>query len=193
MGMETVKLLLSKFFWVFLFLFITFTVGKCQLSSSKDPFVQNILALKQEAEGDKDGALASYNKAIELEPNNDVHYSNRGMFFANSGDSVRALSDYNKAIQINPKNPVTYDNRGFLKAQIGDTQGALSDYSQAIRIDKGFSPSYNNRAKLYESMGDKKNAINDLKKVADIYKMNGQEAEYQQVIQRINSLNKGDR
>jgi tetratricopeptide (TPR) repeat protein len=176
-----------------LFLFITLTLGNCGLSSSKDPSVHNILALKQEAEGDKDGALAYYNKAIELEPNDDVLYSNRGMFFANSGDIERALSDYNKAIEINSKNPVTYDNRGFLKAQTGDTQGALSDYSQAIRIDKNFHPSYNNRAKLYESVGDKKNAINDLKKVATIYKINGQEVEYQEVMQRINNLNKSDR
>jgi tetratricopeptide (TPR) repeat protein len=159
-----------------------------QKRDGSDTFTSNVSGIVEEAKGNKDSALNSYNEAIKLDPNNDVHYSNRGMFFANSGDTKRAFSDYNLAIKNNPKNPITYDNRGFLKAQVGDKKGALSDYNQAIKIDPDFLASYINRSKVYEDIGDKEKAINDLRKVAGIYKINEQEKEYQQVIQYINSI-----
>ena len=164
-------------------------VGNKDRDRLNDASAANSIGVLKEFQGDDKSALADYDRAINLDPKNDVHYSNRGMFFANSGNTQRALSDYDTAIKINPNNPITYDNRGFLKARIGDSQGALSDYTQAIKIDLNFDPSYNNRAKLYESIGDNKNAINDLKKVAEIYKATDREAEYQQVIQQINNLN----
>jgi tetratricopeptide (TPR) repeat protein len=183
--MKVTKVLFSILSLFFLYLFITFSIAQCE--RSRIPIFNTISGIKEEALGNKDSALVFYNKAIELEPNNDVHYSNRGMFFAENGDKKRAFDDYNAAIKLNPKNPITYDNRGFLKAQTGDTEGAISDYSQAIVIDPNFLASYSNRAKLYLSMGDKEKAISDLQKIAESYKLNGQEAKYQQVIQGINS------
>ncbi|WP_427160275.1 tetratricopeptide repeat protein [Aliinostoc sp. HNIBRCY26] len=168
-----------------LYLFIVFNNAQRQLSQV--PIFNTISGIKEEHLGNKDSAIAFYNKAIELEPNNFAHYVNRGMFFAENGDPKRAFDDYNKAIKLNPKNPITYDNRGFLKSQMGDNKGAISDYSQAIAVDPNFIASYISRYKLYVSMGDKKKAIGDLHKIADIYKSNGQEAEYQQVIQEINT------
>lgn len=131
---------------------------------SINAFNSSMYGLINEGKGDSQAALDEYNRAIELQPENDVHYSNRGMFFAKMGDAQRALSDYNTAIKINPNNSITYDNRGVLKAQIGDLNGAFADYNQAIEIDPKYPASYRNRARIYLSRGDKQKAMNDSQK-----------------------------
>ena len=49
-----------------------------------------------------DQALADFNRAIELDPNNAVFYLNRGAVYQRKKDADRALADYNHAIELNP-------------------------------------------------------------------------------------------
>ena len=53
--------------------------------------------------GDKLGAIAKYNKAIEIDPLYMLAYYNRGLSKSKIGDNQGAIDDYSKAIQINPQ------------------------------------------------------------------------------------------
>ena len=48
------------------------------------------------------GAIADYNKAIELNPNFADAYNNRGLAKYDLKDYKGAIADYNKAIELNP-------------------------------------------------------------------------------------------
>ena len=48
---------------------------------------------------DHEGALAAFNKALELDPDNAVVLNSRGLAYSNKGDDDRALADYDLALQ----------------------------------------------------------------------------------------------
>jgi len=56
--------------------------------------------MSRQAEGDHDGAIADFTKAIEINPNFAQAYASRGVSREAKGDGSGAKSDYSKSIQI---------------------------------------------------------------------------------------------
>ena len=79
-------------------------------------------------------AIADYNKAIEINPDDADAYNNRGWVLYNLGKDKEAIADYNKAIEINPDHAKAYGNRGLLYDQLGDRQRAISDLQKAAQL-----------------------------------------------------------
>src|SRR5215468_2684176 len=71
--------------------------------------------LAKQKKGDLDGAMADYNKAIELNPKSATAYNNRGAIRSTKGDLNGALGDFNQAIRLNPNYALPYNNRGNVK------------------------------------------------------------------------------
>ena len=89
-------------------------------------------AINKAKEGDFYGAISDYSKAIEINPNDEQAYFNRGNVkntFLNDNDG--AIADCSKAIEINPNNGIAYKNRGIAKELIGDLKGACADWRRA--------------------------------------------------------------
>ena len=84
--------------------------------------------------GDKQGAIADYNQAIQFKPDNAEAYLNRGRAKDKLGDYQGAVADYNQAIQFKPDFANAYYNRGNAKKNLGDNQGAISDFNQAAQL-----------------------------------------------------------
>ena len=53
--------------------------------------------------GDYTGAIADYDKAIELDPNYATVYHNRGLAKAEIKQYTEAIADYNKALELDPR------------------------------------------------------------------------------------------
>src|SRR5436305_4758759 len=60
--------------------------------------VYNNLGLVLKVNGDLDGAIAAYQKAIEIDPKYALTYSNLGIALKLKGDVGRAIAAYQKAI-----------------------------------------------------------------------------------------------
>lgn len=59
--------------------------------------------------GDQDSAIKSYQKVIELQPNNSLHYLSIGDFYSNQlRNYKKALLHYEKAVELNPDDPNIY-------------------------------------------------------------------------------------
>ena len=76
----------------------------------------------KQAKGDHDGAIADYNRAIEL--------AAKVTIFCVDG----TIADYNRAIELDPKQPRAYMNRGFAKQAKDDVDGAIADYNRALEL-----------------------------------------------------------
>src|SRR5882724_4291433 len=100
-------------------------VAAAQISAAADDY--NSRGLAKEGKGDHDGAIAEYNRAIELDPKLAIFYSNRGLAKEAKGDHDGAIADYNRAIELDPKQAIFYSNRGFAKEAQGDHDGAIAD------------------------------------------------------------------
>jgi Flp pilus assembly protein TadD len=62
----------------------------------------NNRGLTKSRKGNLDGALADYNRAIELSPTTAGPYINRGILKKKLGDTKGSSADFSRAVQLNP-------------------------------------------------------------------------------------------
>ena len=108
----------------------TFTLRKRSIACVEDDILR----------GDRNGALADYNRVLALNPKEPVGYNNRGRVREVTGDLNGAMADYNRAIALNPRYGLVYRNRGNLKQRRGDTNGAIADFNQALKLGVSTAP-----------------------------------------------------
>jgi tetratricopeptide (TPR) repeat protein len=119
---------------------------------------------------DYQGALADYNLASQLQPNDAIVFNYRGYLkYWALKDLKGGLADYSRAIQLDPNLAIAYYNRGYLKEHRGkDVRGALVDYNRAIDIDPNNPIVYYRRGNLQERIGNIQGALADYNRAIDI-------------------------
>lgn len=118
--------------------------------------------------GDYDAAVAEYTKVIQLEPNYEKAYYNRGLAYAKKGEYDKAISDYTKAIDLDPKDINSHVNRGVAYAKKEEYDKAISDFTMVINIDSINVMAYGNRGTAYAKKGEHVKAISDFTKVISL-------------------------
>ena len=129
---------------------------------------RDFLANQKLEEGNKlyyaknyDGAIKLYNEALQIKPDFDWAYNNRGISYKNLGQYERAIQDYTKAVELNPNNFKAYYNRGLIFYDKQQYTSAINDYDKAISINSNFFQAYNNRGEIYRLLGQFEKAIQD--------------------------------
>ena len=81
-------------------------------------------------------ALADYNQAIQINPNSELAYYNRGLLkYAKFQALQGALVDFDRAIELDPNDAVACGNRGVLKHdRLKDRSGGIADLQQAAQL-----------------------------------------------------------
>ncbi|MER9849710.1 tetratricopeptide repeat protein [Mesorhizobium sp. M0106] len=111
--------------------------------------------------GDDDRAIADYDNAIALDPDDIDAYNERGQIWLDKGENDSTISDFDRAIELDPGKAETYYNRGRAWAHKGDDSRAIADYSHAIEFDPAYFQAYNNRGFVFNRMGEFDRAIAD--------------------------------
>jgi tetratricopeptide (TPR) repeat protein len=134
-----------------------------QSRSSESAAELNDRGIEKGKKGDLNGAIADFNRAIELDPKDDGAYYNRAQAKWLKKDSAGAITDYNRAIDLGSTNPAAYNNRGNARAKNKDLDGAIADYTKAIELKPDYAGAYYNRAVAKKDKGDATGAEADLK------------------------------
>jgi tetratricopeptide (TPR) repeat protein len=138
--------------------------------------------------GDYQGAIEISFQEIEISSNDADAYKNRGNFRSSLGDYEGAITDYTQAIKINPNDSDAYYNRGNARHDLGDYEGAIADYTETIKINYNDADAYFNRGNTRYCLGDKQGAIEDFQKATDLYRKEGNIAEYKKARERVLDL-----
>ncbi len=111
--------------------------------------------------GKQPEALASFNKLVELYPENPLSLNNRGMYLQSQGKFDEAIVDFTRAVERDPNYFVAYANRGFTLLQMDNPTAAEPDFSQSLKINPQQAFVYNLRAQSKVARGDVAGAIKD--------------------------------
>ena len=116
-------------------------------------------------QGDNDGAIAEFNKAIAADPASADAYYNRGFVYYKKGRFEEAVADCTKAIELNPAAEDAYYNRALAYYKQGDFDEAIADYNKVMQMNPGASDALYGRGLCYYKKNDIKQAIADYDKV----------------------------
>ena len=82
--------------------------------------------------GDYKGAIAAYDVAIQLNPNDADAYLNRGVAKNKLGQYSAAILDYDTAVRLNPDNAEAYFKRGLDETYLGTHRGSKARFPNGI-------------------------------------------------------------
>lgn len=85
--------------------------------------------------GQFDLAIADYNRALEIDPNDPMVLANRAIAYAAKGDFDKAIADYTKAVEVNPKDFRVYYNLGLTYINKGDFDKAIYYFNKTLEIN----------------------------------------------------------
>ena len=91
--------------------------------------------LVKAASGDYPGAVADYNKVLEIDPQyNAKTYHNLGVAKAAQKDYLGALADYDEVLWLDPQNARAYNNHAAANLSLGRINEAREDLQQALAL-----------------------------------------------------------
>lgn len=118
----------------------------------------NVYGLKKQV----DSAVWAYNKAIQLDPNNDEAYVNRGITYSMTNQYDKAIEDYNKAEQLRGVTVSVLQNRAYTYFAAGKYQQSVEDYNKLLQLRPYDGIFYYYRGMANEQLNNNKQALQDL-------------------------------
>jgi tetratricopeptide (TPR) repeat protein len=112
-----------------------------------------------------DKAIADFDEAVRLNPNDAVSYCNRGAAWRAKKELDKALVDFNEAIRIDPDDPYPYDARAWIWAtcpdeKYRDGKRAVESATKACELTNWNNPVYlETLAAAYAERGDFDSAV----------------------------------
>lgn len=107
-------------------------------------------------------AIADFNQAATLFPENAVTYNNRGAFLVSLGAVDEGLKDFDRALLLAPGYVAAWNNRAAAHARSGRRYAALADYTRAIRLASSIAEPLVGRAHIYLAQARPWAALRDL-------------------------------
>ncbi len=165
--------------------------GRARETLSADNLVQR--GVEKIQLGELTEALADFNQALSLNPNDSQAYYYRGKaqrqlerdpsFWEayrqgllvrgtarlQLGDERGAITDLTYVLRNDPNATLAYVNRGLARLELGQTQQALTDFTRALTLEPNLAIAYHHRGFARHLLGNKEGARTDWDKAATLY------------------------
>jgi len=121
------------------------------------------IGCRREDEGDGDGAIAAYRRAIENDEKHANAFVNLGRLLHERGDRAAALQAYESALALAPDDAVAAFNLGVALEDAERLGDAAAAYQRAIAADPRAADAHYNLAGVFERLGDRAAALRHLR------------------------------
>ncbi len=111
-----------------------------------------------------DKALELFDQAINIDPNYDCPYGDKGVILDIIGKHHESISMYTKALELNPSNPITWHNKGLVLVRLKKIEEAIICFDNAISYDEGYAKAWYNKGRCLELLGNTERAQSCLTK-----------------------------
>ena len=105
----------------------------------------HLLAVVQSSLGQKDAALASYDRALEVRPDSAEALSNRGNILHQLDRFEEALASYDRALKVRPDSADALSNRGVSLKELKRFEEALASFDRALALRPDYVEALSNR------------------------------------------------
>jgi tetratricopeptide (TPR) repeat protein len=129
---------------------ISSTVGEPWLQAA----CYNAIAIVQADQGLIDDAIASYQKAIALTPNEIFPWNNLGNLYERLNRCEEAIEAFEQALANNERDALAWNGLGNVYLRQQRTADAISAYNKSITIAPDFAYPWNGLGNAFASMGD---------------------------------------
>ena len=126
------------------------------------------LGLKQVSAGELTKAIASWEKALSIDPNLSEAWHNRGSALGRLGNYPAAIESFQNALAIDPNNYQAWNDRAHALYQLQDWVEAVDSWNNAIKIMPGNHLFWYNRGCALERLGIWDEAIASHEKALEI-------------------------
>jgi TolB-like protein/Flp pilus assembly protein TadD len=151
---------------------------------------------------DVEGALADYERAIQLNPNDaTAHHWIGGDCFAATGQHAREVAELTRALELDPLSPIIASNLGVAFTRAGRVEEAVVQLRKTIELHDDFYPAHREYALALELQGKIPQAIAQYEKAAAltddpiplgalgrIYGITGRRDEAQKILDQLRRL-----
>ncbi|BAZ21135.1 protein prenyltransferase, alpha subunit [Kalymmatonema gypsitolerans NIES-4073] len=118
--------------------------------------------------GDFAGAIASYDKALEIKPDFHEAWYNRGNPLFNLGRIEDVIASYDKALEIKPDFHEAWYNRGNALSNLGRIEDVIASYDKALEIKPDFHEAWYNRGNALFKLERHEDAIASYDKAIEL-------------------------
>jgi tetratricopeptide (TPR) repeat protein len=118
-------------------------------------------------QGEWDKAIAEYEKALALYPENTLAYWGLGQVYQAQARGEEAQAAYRRAIAVCPDNVLARISLAKIYAAEGRTEEAISQYREAIRLRPGYLASFEALGDFYWAQGKPDEAFRQYGKAID--------------------------
>ena len=115
------------------------------------------------SEGDLDGALELFRRAVEAAPTSAVAHSKLGLVYVHKQQWDTASSEFSTAIQLDPTYAPAYSNLGNVCRERGQLDQAIAHYQKAVSMDPDYWIAHQNLGVVYKQQGRVAEAVREFK------------------------------
>ena len=114
---------------------------------------------------DWDGAVADYQTALGIDPQNPGLYRDLGWARLQMKDYQAVVTVLDKAIELDPRSAWSFQHRGIAWARLKNYDTALADYNRSLELDPLRPSALRARGYLYVKLGEHEAALPDFDQV----------------------------
>jgi tetratricopeptide (TPR) repeat protein len=113
-------------------------------------------------------AIASWDRALEIKPDDPEAWTNRGNALGNLGRYEEAIASFDQALEFKPDYHVAWFIRGIALVNLGRYEQAIASYDRSIKINSNSANTYYNKACCYGLQNNVELAIENLQRAINL-------------------------
>jgi tetratricopeptide (TPR) repeat protein len=119
----------------------------------------NLLGNVYRGLGRTEEAIATYQRAIQLDPNYAYPHNGLGTVYADLGRTGEAMAAFQQAIQLDSKYATPHNGLGNVYRDLGRFEEAIAAHQRAIQLDSKYATPHNGLGNVYADLGRTEEAI----------------------------------
>ena len=109
--------------------------------------------------GQPEEAVAAYQRAIEVDPQDALPHSGLGSVYRSLGRQEEAVAAYQRAIELDPQYALPHNGLGNVYRSLGRHEEAVAAYRRAIELDPQDALPHYGLGTVYRSLGRQEDAV----------------------------------